>query len=437
MKNIYFSQIPSLTEGTQVDLYGWCKNIRKHKNIIFIDLVDSTATVETVLNKDKKGDLFLIASQLKEEASVKMIGIVKFLNNKLQVVINNILLLGDVNLDLSPKPRQDFSILEKKYNNKIMNHRHIYIRNPVFLNILKFKSLVLKAFRSFFENERFVEVDMPILTKTGLYSENIAFSLDVHDEKIFLSQCAGLYLEAVLHGLEKVYTVAPSFRAEKSKSPRHNIEFWHIKEQVAFYNLSDMKKFIESMVFYVVSFLKKSATDELNFFQINLNLDQLKPPYPEITYDEAIGILETNNIIIPWGNSLNPKAEEFLSKKFDTPFFVTKMPRKVEPFPYDNDENNSEVTKTADLLLPDGFGELLGVAEFVNNINTLKNKMGEKNKNPESDGYKWYCELKEYGHVPHSGFGLGVERMVRWLLKLDHVKNSFAFPRVFGRKIYP
>jgi asparaginyl-tRNA synthetase len=242
--------------------------------------------------------------------------------------------VGDVNLSLTPNPRSDFDFYNPKYVNHILNNRHFYIRNPKVIATIKLKNSLLKSFRFFFENKNFTEVDMPILSQGYLYSRESSFKTDYFGTEAYLSQCCGMYLGATVNSLERIFTVAPSFRTEPSKSPRHNPEFWHIKAQVAFFDLDDMISFTSEMVYEVVKQFKILGAKELDLLKIDIDSNSLKPPYPVITYDDAVQIIKKSSKNFVWGKSLNQREEKLISSKFTTPIFIKGMPKQVEPFPY-------------------------------------------------------------------------------------------------------
>lgn len=436
MKKTYIEDIDnSFKDGEYINLSCWIKNKRSHAKTIFFDLVDSTGTVEAMINQQKESVQFDVAKKTKVESCIEINGTIKK-SKELRIEIISINIVGDVKLSLTPNPRSDFDFYNPKYTNHILNNRHFYIRNPHVIATIKLKNSLLKSFRDFFENKKFTEVDMPILSQGYLYSSESSFKTDYFGTEAYLSQCCGLYLGATVNALERIFTVAPSFRTEPSKSPRHNPEFWHIKAQVAFFDLDDMITFTSEMIYEVVELFKVFGVKELEILDININSDALKPPYPVITYDDAVQIIKKSNKDFVWGKSFSQSEEKLISSKFTAPVFIKGMPSQVEPFPYKVDENNPKITKTADLLCTGGFGELLGVAEFITDEKELEKRIAEK-KNESINNIQWYKELPLYGEAPFSGFGMGVERALRWLLKLAHVRDAFLFPRLYNRKLYP
>lgn len=441
MKDLFIADILKEDKLNQkVVLFGWIKSIRHHSSIIFLDIVDSTGEIKCIFKEDGQKDLFEKVSGLNPESVVKIEGLfVKSTHNKREVVIKNLKIINPSKLNITPKPRDNFDIFNNRYADLILRQRHLYLRNPKLMAVFKSKDHILKTFREFFHKEKFIEVDTPILTQATLYGDKSTFDVDYFGTKVYLSQCAGLYLEALCNVFERVYTVTPAFRNEKSRSPRHNPEFWHIKGQVAFASLEDVMGLLEEVIYYVGKSLSRSCKEELEILETKIDVGRLKPPYPRISYDDAVKILNEKGKKFKWGKNLGPDEEKIISNKFKTPFFIVGIPRSLEPFPYQIDDDNPKITKTADLLAPDGFGEILGVAEFIYKSKNLIERMKEPTNNKLKDmkRLKWFCELKEIGCAPHSGFGMGIERVLRWLLNLNHIRDTFTFPRLYHRIPYP
>jgi asparaginyl-tRNA synthetase len=303
--------------------------------------------------------------------------------------------------------------------------------------IIKFRYELIEIIRQWFRKEGFVEIHAPILTQLPLYDDDTLFSLNFFGQKVFLTQCVAFYLESAVHAFERVYSISPSFRAEKSKGRKHLAEFWHVKAEIAFADLEEIINFVENMLSYVIRKIWVEAKELMEILEIRTDLSILtKIPYPRITYSDALIRLRAMGIEREWGRSLTDNDLSSLSKTFDTPFWITGNPRNIEPFPYKIDPANTHIVKVADLIAPDGFGELCGVAEKIWKIHELDERMKEKGKDTDKR-YEWYRELRQFGSVPHSGFGIGIERMIRWLLRLNHVRDAIPFPRLFGRMPNP
>ena len=440
MKHTYIKDIlQKYQTGDSVEIQCWIKSKRTSGSIAFFEIEDSTGSISTTIQKDAIGNpLFNEIYKITKESSVSIKGIVQNSpsHNQKEINVTKLEIINKATKVLSPSPRELKNPFKSKLANQILSNRHLYIRNSKIASVMRIKHKMLISLREWLNNDSFVEIDTPILTQSNVYDNVNTFDTDYFGTTVYLSQCAGLYLGAAIPALEKVYTVTPAFRKESSKSPRHNPEFYHLKGQMAFYNLEETINLTEKMIYHTVTSLKSLCKDDFNNLNVDLDTDMYKPPYPKITYLESLNILKSNGINIKIGQSLNEKAEQCIADKFNRPVFVVNMPAEVEPFPYMLTEDK-RFTKTADLLIPNGFGEILGVAEFIYDHEELINRMKEKNKNPDTNSLNWYINLTEFGNVPRGGFGMGVERFLRVLLKLDHIRDCFLFPRLYDRKPYP
>jgi asparaginyl-tRNA synthetase len=438
MKDIYIKDL-SRIKNKNVEIFGWISRIHKLKKIIFIDLTDSTGLVQIVIDKNASSpELYSQALKLKIESAIAVKGkVIKGAKSKREIKPQEINIIGPASIQYSPSPRSNFDIFDPKYKHLLADKRHIYIRNPKFIHILKMRHAITNRAREWFNKNMFTELTAPILTPVALYEDSTALKIKIHNEKVFLTQCVGYYLEASVHALERVYNIGPSFRGEETHSKRHLMEYWHVKAEVAFADLEDIIKSVESLVKNISLFALKYNEENKKYLNRNICADGAKTPYPRITYEDAIKWLQKGKTKIRFGQSLGSKEEELLSKKFkNTPFWITGIPRKIEPFPYVIDQTNTEIVRVADLIASNGYGELLGVAEKIADIDMLKERLKEKGKHKDKR-YNWIVEVHRLGVVPHAAFGMGLERLLRWLLDVPHVKDTIPFPRTFRRKIYP
>lgn len=426
--------------GDYVETVGWIQSMRCYGRILFIDLVDYSETIQVVARKDMLGqEAFDHAIRIPAESSVKISGTVTVhpKRNETQIACTSIEVIGIASLNLSPRPRSKFDILAPRYASLLLNKRHLFLRNQKVTAIMRFRHVFLKALREWFQEQGCVEFTAPILTESLLYDDSTAFSVDFFGHKTFLTQCVAFYLEAALSAFGKVYNIGPSFRAEPSRGRRHIAEYWHVKAEIAFASRDDIMRFTENMVFYVARKVKEEASMELNVLGAAIDLDLMEPPYPRISYYEAVDKLNKKGQSMEFGKSLSDEDQRVLSLDYDTPFFVVGLPSSVEAFPYVVDSSDNQVTRTADLFAPEGYGELLGTAEKIVDPDELERRFKEKGKGPQLERYQWYFELRKYGCVPHAGFGMGVERVIRWMLKLPHVRDAIPFPRMYRRRPYP
>lgn len=441
MKKNFISELLSrdfFSENEEIQVLGWIKNKRKHKNVLFLDVCDSTGEIQIVADKKffSNEDIELISS-LKNESSISISGFLrKDKNGQIELNACSFDLIGEVSLELSPSPRSDFDIFDERYTDLILKYRHLYLRNPKIMAIMHFRNLLKSIIRDWFELNHFIEFDAPILVPAPLYAGSTAIGVTVHDENVFLSQCAGFYLESAVHAFERVYNMGPSFRGEESHSKRHLIEYWHIKAELAWGNREDIIKIVEDVFSYVSQQLGNRAGALMTVIGRDLCLDGLKTPFPRLNYREAIELLKNEGVEIEMGTSLGSLEEEILSRNFDRPFWIVGIPRSIEPFPYCIDPNDNELTMVADLIANNGYGELLGVAEKISDYDMLLERMTEKGKE-NNPAYNFVKNVHQVGPVPHIAFGMGLERMMRWLLNIPHVRDCIAFPRVVRRTIYP
>ena len=441
MKLIYINDIVhNFKEGVQVEILCWIKNKRSSGSITFFEVEDSTGTINIVAEKGILGHhQYDSLRKTPIESSIKIFGnlLLDPINKETKEI--NIIRFEVINIctkNISPSPRSIDNPFDKKYSNQILSNRHLYVRNSKISAVLKIKHQMLISMRNWLNHNKFIEVDTPILTQSNLYDDDNTFNTDYFGTKVYLSQCAGLYLGAMVPAFEKVYTITPAFRKESSKSPRHNPEFYHLKGQVAFSSLEEMMSQIENLIYHTVQHINLNCHDELDKLKITIDTELYKPPYPIISYTDSITYLKSKGFKINIGQSLNEKAEQCIADKFNKPTYVKNIPTQIEPFPYEETED-ALYTKTADLLIPKGFGEILGIAEFIYDQDKLKNRMAKKNKDPKEKNLEWYTDLSQFGDIPRSGFGMGVERLLRAILKLPHIRDCYPFPRLYGRKPYP
>jgi asparaginyl-tRNA synthetase len=436
MKTLY---IKDLYEKKFIDknvwISAWICSKRDIGEKIFIDLVDSTGKIQSVVNKGCHA--FNKAKKLKPESSVRVKGHVLSGRSRNEIIVEEIEQIGDALVIINPSPRSNFDFHRREYVNQILSNRHLYIRNEKMMAILRFRHKFIEILREWFRQENFIEFHAPILTELTLYETTSAFKIRFFDTDVFLTQCASFYLESAIQAFEKVYFINPSFRAESSTGKRYLAEYWHLKAEIAFADLDGIINFTEKMLSFLAVRLSKQAEDELEVLRVNIDEEKLSNiPYPHLTYENALEKLNNAGTRKKFGKSLNARDETILSKMFDSPFWLTGLPSSTQPFLYTIDPSNPKVSKSADLIATDGFGEVLGVAEKIWQIEALLKRMEEKGLDPNSK-YKWVCELRKLGSVPHSGLGMGIERMIRWLLKLPHVRDAIPFPRLHKRLPYP
>ncbi len=314
----------------------------------------------------------------------------------------------------------------------LMQWRHLAIRSNRFTKIWIVRDYLLRAAREYFKLNDWFEVSPPIIVSTAVEGGATLFEIKYFDDsKAYLSQSAQLYLEAMIFSLGKVWSLTPSFRAEKSRTRRHLAEYWHLEAEAAWYKFEDNLKVQEELISYIVrTLLDHDVTRSIiKEFRGELDLlEQIKPPFKRVSYDEAIDLLQSNNVDIEWGDDIGADEEKVLSEEIGEPFFLTHFPTHLKAFYVKLDPKRPETCLAADLLAPEGYGEIIGGSEREDNIETLIERIRGEGFDPKD--YSWYLDLRRYGSVPHSGFGLGIERLLWWILKLDHIRDTLPFPRL-------
>jgi len=317
-----------------------------------------------------------------------------------------------------------------------MEHRHLWLRSKRQWAILRIRSELERILREYFYKKDFVLIDTPILTGSIGESVGNLFETDYFDlGKAYLAQTGQLYLEAATSSFKKVFCFGPTFRAEKSKTRRHLTEFWMLEAEVAFYDTNDNMDLQEDMISYVIDEILRSRKNELKILERDIKkLEAIKPPFPRISYDEAIEILKKKGFSIEWGDDIGGDEETAISTNFSKPVFIYNYPSDIKAFYMKPNPEDARTVLCDDMLAPEGYGEIIGGSQRDDDYNSLIKRIKDFGLDP--DKYDWYLDLRKYGSVPHSGFGLGLERLVSWVCGLQHVRESIAFPRLINR-IYP
>jgi asparaginyl-tRNA synthetase len=328
----------------------------------------------------------------------------------------------------------------------LMDNRHLWIRSSRQWAILRVRATVMRAIRAWLDHNGYLEVSTPILTPSAAEGTTNLFEVNYFDDKAYLAQTGQLYNEANIFAFNKVYCFGPTFRAEKSKTRRHLTEFWMVEPEVAFCDLDQLLQIEEQFVSYIVQTVMKENENELNYLGRDLaKLANITPPFPRVTYDDAVAKIkelqaqatdpEQKQLLdITWGMDFGAPHESALTQLYDKPIFITGFPSAVKAFYMEPVPGRPEVCKSADLLAPEGYGEIIGGSERISDPDLLLKRIHEQNL-PEA-AYKWYIDLRKYGSVPHSGFGLGVERTVTWICGIEHVREASPYPRLLNR-LYP
>lgn len=418
--------------GKEVKLGGWLYNKRSSGKIQFLQIRDGTGFIQGVLvKKQVDPEVWEAAKKVTQESSLYVWGIVREDERapsgfELEVTRIEIIQLA-----------QDYPIAKKEHGvDFLMDHRHLWIRSPRQKAILTIRAQIIKAIQDYLDSNGFTLIDPPVLTPSSCEGTTTLFHTKYFDEDAYLSQSGQLYMEAAAMALRKVYSFGPTFRAEKSKTRRHLIEFWMIEPEMAFVEHEESLKIQEELVSHVVQHVLQKCKKELQTLGRDISkLENVKPPFPRITYDEAVELLHKEGFTdFKWGEDFGAPHETKIAESFDKPVFITHYPTKIKAFYMKPDPNRPEVVLCADLIAPEGYGEIIGGSQRIDDPELLKQRFEEHDLKYED--YQWYLDLRKYGSVPHSGFGLGLERTVAWICGLEHVRETIPFPRMLYR-LYP
>lgn len=417
-------------EGSTVRLRGWIHRKFVVGGKIFIRLRDATGVVQCVIDKSTVGDdVHASFEQAKRESSVAVEGVVRReprAPGGWEVHVKR----GRV-----VWPSEDFPIRGREGIEFLLDHRHLWLRSTRMRDIMKVKHTVLNALREYYLERGWWEVTPPILTASAVEGGATLFKVDYFGEPAYLSQSAQLYLEVLVYTLEKVWAITPSFRAEKSRTRRHLSEYTHFEVEAAWMDMEMMMRVVEETVEHVVSRVLEERERELRALGRDLSaLEKVRRPFPRLTYTEAVEKVRARGLGMEWGEDFGADEEAALTSYFDKPFFVTLFPREIKAFYMKEYESNPRLVKGFDLLAPEGYGEIVGGSEREDNLDKLLARIREQGLDPHD--YQWYLDLRRYGSVPHSGYGLGVERLVMWIAGLDHIRDATPFPR-FRERLRP
>lgn len=417
--------------GETLELKGWAYQTRSSGKVKFLELRDGTGIVSCVFFPADCGqETFDNFEKITQECSLKVTGQVRQHpkhKNVFEIGVKNFEIIGKSdNYPISPKEHgTDF----------LMENRHLWIRSKRQHAILRVRHEIISAIRDFFDGRGFTLTDAPIFTPAACEGTSNLFETKYFDDKMYLSQSGQLYMEATARAFGKVYCFGPTFRAEKSKTRRHLIEFWMVEPEVAFNDMYDNMDLAEQFVEYIVQRVLKNRPDELKVLERDLTkLEVIKGKFPRLHYKEAAEIIKKENPEFIIGDDFGAPDETIISSKFDKPVFVHHYPQAVKAFYMKEDPSDPGYAMGSDLLATEGYGEIIGGGQREESVETLIKKIKEHNLDQKD--FEWYLDIRRYGVVPSSGFGLGLERTVTWICGLPHVRETGAFPRLYGRA-YP
>lgn len=416
--------------GQTIQLKGWVYNTRSSGKVKFLELRDGTGLVNAVFFLGDCGEkLFTQFDELSQEASVQVQGLVKKhpKRDEYEIGVTDFQILGRA---------KDYPISHKEHGTDfLMENRHLWLRSKRQIAILRVRHEIISAIRDFFDNKGFTLTDAPVFTPSACEGTTNLFETQYFDEKMYLSQSGQLYMEATAAALGKVYCFGPTFRAEKSKTRRHLIEFWMVEPEVAFNDMYDNMDLAEQFVEYIVQRVLKNKSEELKALERDTSkLEIIKGPFPRLHYREAVEIIKKHNPSFIDGDDFGAPDETIVSSQFNKPLFVHHYPIAIKAFYMKEDPSDKGFAMGCDLLATEGFGEIIGGGQREDNLEILERKIIEHGLKMED--FTWYNDLRRYGSFPHSGFGLGLERTVAWICGLPHVRETIPFPRLYGRS-YP
>lgn len=420
--------------GKYVSIKGWIHRIRKQKENTFLLIRDDRGDIiQCIIDSSKTNNLTI-------ESSIEIFGIVQ--KDPRAPEGGYELKANEINIFSISK--NDYPIGEYQSLDLLLDKRHLAIRTRRMTMVSKIRSSVLHFSRKWFTDNDWIEVTAPIIVKGSVEGGSTLFPIKYFDENAYLSQSAQLYLEAMIFSLGPVWSITPSFRAEKSRTVRHLTEFLHLEAEAPWVSLDDLITFQEELVSYVIQNILKKNKKEFDFLQRNVSeLEKISPPFDKITYEKAIDKLRNEGLtivdressrLIEYGDDLSIESERLLTLNSSKPLFVIGYPLKIKPFYVKEEPSKEGVGLAADLLAPNGFGEITSGGIREDDLQKLEKRMVLEGL--QKSNYEWYLDLRRYGSVPHGGFGLGIERLMRWILNLIDIKDTLPFPRTL-RRIYP
>ena len=430
--------------GQVVTVRGWIKRRTGKGKINFLRVRDGSGIFQAIAFRPNIGDeKFALVRGLTTESSVILTGLIKADERAPGVPGGYEMDLQDIEI---VQIADEYPITPKEHGVEfLLDNRHLWLRSDRQWAIARVRATVIRAIRDWLDDNGYLLVDTPLLTPAAGEGTTTLFEIDYHGTPAFLAQTGQLYNEADIFAFGKVYCFGPTFRAEKSKTRRHLQEFWMVEPEIAFCKLEELLEIEEQFVSYIIQTTLERCADELQLLERDTSLlENVKAPFPRITYDEAVEMVNqaaAQGVTVPpsdevvpaieWGDDFGAPHETFIASQFDKPVLVTHYPTQVKAFYMEPEPGRPEVCRCVDMLAPEGYGEITGGSERMSNPELLLAAI-EKHNLPQ-DAYDWYIDLRRYGSVPHSGFGLGVERMVAWISGISHLREAIAFPRVLGR----
>ena len=415
-------------EGQTVQLNGWVYNSRRSGKIGFLMLRDGFGLIQCIVAKNDVGEeKFEIFKSLTQESSLSVNG----------EVVKNDRAPGGFELILSDltvhQISSEYPITPKEHGTDfLMNHRHLWLRSKRQHAILRVRHEIIKAIRDFFDSNDFTLCDSPIFTPNAAEGTSTLFSTEYFGETAYLAQTGQLYGEAAAMSVGRHYNFGPTFRAEKSKTRRHLTEFWMVEPEIAYCDIEEDMVWAEKLILFIIERVLENRKAELEVLERDLSkLESIKEPFPRVSYTECVDILNKGGTKFNWGDDFGAPEETYIAEQFNQPVMIHRFPSAIKAFYMKRDPENDKVVLGMDILAPEGYGEIVGGSERETDINLLIERIQAEGLN-QAD-YEWFLDLRRYGSVPHSGFGMGIERVVAWICNLPHLRETIPFPRTIGR----
>ena len=423
-------------DGERVALRGWLHHVRTGGGILFLQLRDGTGLIQCTLKKDLvAAEEFERLSMIPIESTIEISGIVR----KDARAPRGYEIAGE-QVTVLYQAEEDFPIARGKPElshgpDFLLDKRHLDIRSHRLLTIMRIRARLIDELRRWLIDHGYLEVQVPILVNAAVEGGSTLFEVNYFGQKAYLTQSWQLYAEAMISSVGRIFTLAPSFRAEKSKTIRHLTEYWHLEVEEPWLDLDGLMQLEEQLVSSACHKVAETMPEDLKLVGRDpKELEKIEPPFTRLRYDEAVRLVQKSRPDFEWGQDMGWGEEKILTEGFDEPFFITHFPKTIKAFYHMPDPKNPELTLSVDLLAPEKYGEITGGGQRIHDLKQLLTRIEEEHLKPEE--YGWYVDLRRYGTVPHSGFGMGIERTLAWICKLDHIRDAIAFPRLINR-IYP
>jgi asparaginyl-tRNA synthetase len=421
-------------DGQEVTIRGWLYNLRESGKLMFPIFRDGTGIIQGVCALKENPEAFEALKGLTQESSVIVTGKIRAEQRApggFEMGVSKIQIVQKVS-DATPFPIQ----LKEHGVDFLLDQRHLWIRTPRQAAILRIRAAAIRAAREFMDGQGYTLADAPMFTPAACEGTSTLFEVNyIDDQKAYLTQSGQLYAEAIAMALGKVYTFGPTFRAEKSKTRRHLTEFWMLEPEAAYVEFDEIMSLGEGLVSAIVQGVVKSKSRELETLKRDVSkLENIKPPFPRISYEDAVAVLNKNGNPAKFGDDFGGDEETLISKEFDRPVLIHRYPSAIKAFYMQPDPQRPDLALAFDMIAPEGYGEIIGGSQRIHDYDLLLKRLREHNLPQES--FEWYLDLRRYGSVPHSGFGLGLERTVAWICGTEHIREVIPFPRMIYR-VYP